>query len=319
MYRNLSIDVLKLSLACMIVGLHSGFLGEFSDLWQWLTVTGLFRIAVPIFLIINGYYFYDNLTNNTWREWLNRIFILYFVWMAIYSPLWYPINQDDVNFDFMKLINTYLFGYYHLWYLSGMIGAAIILLFVKDISVYYSLFLTFVLFAIGVSIQYLGNYHYFEGGVLDIILNKHHVHRNALFLSFPFMFIGYYIRKNRLQDKFSLKAVLLFLMIGFITLISESYFNYINPDREGGFDNFASLIIICPAFFMLFLKLDIKGKSKSLALYSSSIYLIHILIMWMLYDIFELGGTFLTVATILLSALISYLIIKINAKVKFLL
>ena len=57
MSRNIALDILKLSMAFMVVGLHAGFLGDFTSLGQYLTVNGLFRIAVPIFLIINGFIF----------------------------------------------------------------------------------------------------------------------------------------------------------------------------------------------------------------------------------------------------------------------
>jgi hypothetical protein len=51
-------------MAFMIVGLHAGFLGEYTKLGHYLTVNGVFRVAVPVFLIINGFYFYPVLLKN---------------------------------------------------------------------------------------------------------------------------------------------------------------------------------------------------------------------------------------------------------------
>lgn len=48
--RNISLDVLKLTMAFMVLGLHAGFLSDYSKSGEFLFVNGIFRIAVPIFL-----------------------------------------------------------------------------------------------------------------------------------------------------------------------------------------------------------------------------------------------------------------------------
>ena len=58
MERNISLDLLKLGMAFMVVGIHAGFMADINPLVKYLTVDGLFRIAVPVFLIINGFFFY---------------------------------------------------------------------------------------------------------------------------------------------------------------------------------------------------------------------------------------------------------------------
>ena len=57
--RNLSLDYLKVFLAVCVVFLHGGWLYDINELVGYLHVNGLFRIAVPLFFIINGYYFYN--------------------------------------------------------------------------------------------------------------------------------------------------------------------------------------------------------------------------------------------------------------------
>ena len=56
--RNSSIDMPKISMSFMIIGIYSGFLGDQSSLAEHLFVNGIFRTAVPIFFIINGFYFF---------------------------------------------------------------------------------------------------------------------------------------------------------------------------------------------------------------------------------------------------------------------
>lgn len=58
MSRKISLDILKLLMSFMVVGLHAGFLGDVDLLGEYLTVNGIFRLAVPTFLVINGFYFF---------------------------------------------------------------------------------------------------------------------------------------------------------------------------------------------------------------------------------------------------------------------
>jgi hypothetical protein len=316
--RNIALDILKLSMAFMIVGLHTGFLGEYTKLGNYLTVNGIFRVAVPIFLIINGFYFYSVLLKNGQINWLKRVSILYVVWMVFYASFWFSVPE----FSFIvlaKLIKNIILGYYHLWYISGMIGAAIILIILRkfpSIILVVSILLTF---TCGVLIQYLGNYHILDGSVFDTIFNRNWFHRNMLFFSYPFFCIGYLINKHSLHNVVSFKLACILSAFGVLALLGESYVNYYQEGRDGGFDNLFSLLLICPFLFILFMKSNISGEGKNIALYSSAIYFIHILILKIFWEYTEFDPTLLTLITILVSVFFSFFIIKANSKLKFIL
>ncbi|WP_426104712.1 acyltransferase family protein [Massilia sp. TSP1-1-2] len=111
MDRNGALDILKIILALMVVGIHASFLTEWSAVASYLTVNGLFRIAVPIFLLINGYFFFQVVVAGTALKWLKRILILYLVWMAIYLPYWLPdVHQNMISFV-LRSGHTIVFGY----------------------------------------------------------------------------------------------------------------------------------------------------------------------------------------------------------------
>ena len=55
--RKTSIDLLKITLAIFVLLIHCNFLIDYNKALNFLTVQGLFRIAVPLFFIINGFYF----------------------------------------------------------------------------------------------------------------------------------------------------------------------------------------------------------------------------------------------------------------------
>lgn len=70
MERNISVDILKLVLSFMVVGLHTNFLRDLSFPVGYVLKNGFFRMAVPLFFIINGYYFYNIFTENKKLFWV---------------------------------------------------------------------------------------------------------------------------------------------------------------------------------------------------------------------------------------------------------
>ncbi|WP_143042455.1 acyltransferase family protein [Vibrio cholerae] len=318
MERNISLDILKLIMACMVVGLHAGFLEDVTELGGILTVEGVFRIAVPIFLLINGYYFFDVISGCRFKPWLKKVFLLYVVWMFVYSYCWFYLSEYSFKSIVILGLNI-IMGYHHLWYMSGMIGAAIILFLLRKSSSPFLLISSFLFFVSGVAIQYLGNYHIFEGGGLDKLFNLLWSHRNALFFSFPFMCLGFLFNKHSVVNRISFKWALLGFSIGFFLLLTESYVNYINMNEYDGFDNYISLMLVCPMLFVFVSKVNIKGRTKEIALYSSAIYFIHPMILLSLKELTFLGETKLTLYAILASTIASYFIIKLDKKLKILL
>ncbi|EPF7752848.1 acyltransferase family protein [Vibrio parahaemolyticus] len=318
MERNISLDILKLIMAFMVVGLHASFLEDITALGQFITVQGLFRIAVPTFLLINGYYFFKALSSENGWLWIKKVFILYIVWMSIYSMFWFSLPDYSLKGVAIVILKVF-FGYHHLWYISGMIVAAMMLSILHKLSSSTLLVTSLIFFFIGVLIQYLGVYHFFEGEFIDKVLNVTWSHRNAVFFSFPFLCIGYLINKHSILDRVNFKVALLGCFFGLILLLGESYFNYLNITEYSGFDNYLSLIIVCPILFVFVSKIEIKGQSKKIALYSSSIYFIHSLILSILEEVTRLEGTSLTFLTIFGSVLASYFVIELNKKVKVLL
>lgn len=303
----------------MVVGLHAGFLGDISVLGQYLTANGIFRIAVPIFLIINGFYFYPLWSKGNSLYWFKRVLQLYLFWMLFYSYFWF--RPSDISFiEFIKIAHELIIGYFHLWYLPAMIGAAALVILLKKLSLKSIITTILIMFVIGVTIQYVGNYHMVDNKIVDKFFNMHWIHRNLLFFAFPFFFIGFLINKFNIQEKISLNQAITLSMIGILLLLNESYFNYINPLRDGGFDNFISLLLVCPAIFLVFMNLDLPGKSKQLSFYATGIYFIHPIFLKIYRRFFDfLGGTALTLIVILSSIIASYFLIKVNNRVKFIL
>lgn len=313
--RNVALDILKLSMAFMVVGIHAEFLRDISVAWSYFTAFGIFRIAVPVFLLISGFYFYQTLENNNASLWFKRCLLLYCFWMIVYSIFWFKPAELSFKMFFIQIV----VGYYHLWYIAGMIGAAVMMLVMRRFNSPTLIVISIAIYLIGVVIQYAGNYHVVENARLDNILNINFIHRNALFFSLPFFCIGYLIHKNNIHNRISFSSAKILTAIGIVLLSMEIYFNYVAPGRDGGFDNFFSLIILCPALFILFMQIKLLSNTKNIALYATAIYFVHPLFLLPLASLLASQATLFTLVVIGLSAIAAYFLIAINKKAKFIL
>lgn len=317
MPRNLTLDLLKVLLAFMVIGLHAGFLGSINQAGSFLTVNGLFRIAVPIFFVISGYYFTSISTSKLLLAWVKRVLLLYAFWMLFYAYFWFKLESFSL-IEVIKLIKNLVVGYFHLWYLAGMLGAGVITFFLRG-KVKAGVIISVVCFILGVLIQYAGNYHILPIPILDKLANMNFIHRNFLFLGFPFFYLGFLIKKEDLSSVYSNAQLWFVFILGGGLLLGESWYNYNNPLNDGGFDNYFSLILIVPALFLLVNRSKLTTENKNLALISTAIYLIHPFWLAVLNKLTMMDGTWKTLICITLSFLSSYILIYIQKKIKFIL
>ncbi|KPH13501.1 acyltransferase family protein [Chryseobacterium sp. ERMR1:04] len=304
--RNLAVDILKIILAFFVVFLHMHLLRDSYPSLSYVLVNGLFRIGVPVFLIITGYYFYHVDDINKLKKWLIRIFLLYAIWSIIYIPFW----KED------KVFINILFGYHHLWYLIGTFFAGIILFALKNKSPQFLLLTILFLFGCGYMIQMLGNLHYFTGE-LDTTLNLFPSYRNFLFVCFPFLGIGFLIKKLNIDVKQKPSLLLVAGSVGLVVL--EAFLNYkvIGLDKKESIDLLISLLIACPIVFLYCKSIPVKTDSKILASISTAIYLVHPLIMEWIFNLHLPSFEFVIFITVLL--IVSLILVLINRKIKYLL
>ncbi|WP_211523829.1 acyltransferase [Massilia sp. AB1] len=319
MSRNGALDFLKIILALMVVGMHASFLADVSAFGAYLTSHGLFRIAVPVFLLINGYFFHRTLAEGGSVTWFKRVLILYFLWMAVYLPHWAPDLHQEVSSVLVKGTHTVFFGYYHLWYLAGMIGAAVLMVVMAKASTSQLAIAITLTFLTGVVVQYVGAYHLLSNAYLSKILSLNWSHRNFLLFSFPFFCAGFLINKHQLQNRLTVRAIFGLVCLGLVLLFLECYLNYSASSSSVALDNMASLAVISPALFMLFMKIRIESSSKELALYSTGIYLVHILILFALQNAWNVSATSLTFLTAAAAAVVSYFLIRLQKRFSFIL
>lgn len=306
MGRNLTIDVLKIVLAFFVVFLHMNFLKETVPTLSYVFVNGLFRIAVPVFLVITGFYFFHIDDIRKLKKWLFRTFILYAIWMLLYISYWKDSDQ---------IFLTIIFGYHHLWYLIGTFFSGILLYILRKKSSGILIFLAVTLFLTGYCVQVLGNLHYFDKEQ-DVVLNMYLLYRNFLFVCFPFLTIGFLINKHKIDlSRYNNSYLLLIAVILFV--FGEAFFNY-NWVSSENTDILFSLLFACPLVFLYSKNIYIKTNSKILANLSTAIYVVHPMIMKSTFYT-EMQSSFKVLIFLAILIPVSFVLVYLNDKLKYLL
>jgi len=306
MGRNLTIDVLKIILALFVVFLHMNFLKETHPLLSFVLVNGIFRIAVPVFLVITGFYFLHIDTTKKLQKWLFRTFLLYAIWMLVYISYW----EDN-----KEIWLTVIFGYHHLWYLIGTFFSGIILFLLRNQKALVLFTLVILLFGVGYAVQVLGNTHYFKGEE-DSVLNDYLMYRNFLFVCFPFLTVGFLINKMRISLE-EYRYSYLLVIFSVLMVVAEAYFNYLMVSSEST-DILFTLFFVSPILFLYCQKIYIKTQSKILASLSTAIYVVHPLIMKS--DFYKnITSDYKVLLFIMILIPISFILVIVNRKVKYLL
>lgn len=308
MARNISLDMLKLFLALAIIALHGKIFLDLNNLLYFFTVNGIFRIGVPVFLLITGYYLF---LLKDFKIWFLRLFSLYVCWMIFYSVFYVNYLKSLGN-----IFEIFFLGYHHLWYLAGTIGGGGFLYFTKGLNTIVQISLAFFLFILGCFLQYMGNFHLFPKKI-DFLLNYYPFYRNSFTVCYPFLMFGFLIHKLNLTAKYK-KIAPFAVIISLILLYLEVYINYFFISKKDPLDLMFSLMLLCPFIFIFVFNLNIKGEGKTLALFSTALYLIHPLFQNLLKS-FNINSIELFLVTVVLSCLASIVLIMLNKKIKVIL
>lgn len=305
MKRNLALDLLKVLLAAFVVGIHSYFLKGPGSWIGDISVNGLFRIAVPVFFAINGYYFSRILENEQLVPWLKKVVVLYVVWMLVFLPFYFPDSLKPVSA--ILFLKTLVLGYHHIWYLSAFIFSGLLIYLLRKRSPVFLATASILLFLTGVALQYGRAYVTLPAHGINQLLDIEWVSRNFLFIAFPFMMTGVLIRRYNLASVLSMRLIWGLLIPGMIFLLLEANNNYIwLKATRHSFDCLLALAIVCPLLFLAASKSNRVHESRRLSDLSMVIYFVHPLFISFLVDGLSLvnNGINITVWTLFLSVLV---------------
>ena len=313
------LDILKAICAFLVVFIHvpiQGFMKEY--------LVALCRIAVPIFFMITGY-FWSNDLNKQKKQ------IVKIVKLIVFTILIYLVKEIIVNicqgtfisfinqwFDIKRYFNLIVFNRtylaYHMWYLVALLYVLIILYFVtKKIKIERLFILIPILLSSYIVIQMIASVFNIDGWDYIYV-------RNFLFTGIPFVLLGKYLslKKINLSNKKHLILIVVFVLLNIIEMIISNIINYkFIPEL------FLTGIFLAILVFTYFLNINAKNDNFLVVIgkkYSMYIYIFHVLIVFFVtkfIDIFNsqmiqnIGYNLLPFIVYFFSLIISILMSKI--------
>lgn len=273
--RLFALDITKFIASLFVIFIHCNFYGDLG-----VAIKSISRFAVPFFFICSGFFLYGNSSEKI----LNKI--IHILKLLLFSSVLYFAFNIALNFAgggiegvleyFSNLINLksllklLLFNmplsYTHLWYLLASIYVYFIYYVITKLKIpdkivfaaaFFLIFAHLVIWQLNLS--------------LNITENTFYV-RNFLFIGFPFVTIGVFIKKHQHKiPKISTVNLILLLLLG-AGLCVASRFIFGNKSLPLG----AIIISVSLFTFALNVKLEKCGKFvKNAGTYSTYIYIFH--------------------------------------------
>lgn len=311
--RNYLLDYYKVLLAIFVVGIHTSPFLEYSKSLSFIFNLGIFRLAVPTFFLINGYYATVALeTKQNLKIYLLRVLKLYVFWTILYFPLFMYTHDLSIKNIFWGII-VVLYGYGHLWYVTALIGGmALFYYLLQHFSKKTILILAVFFYFTGCLIELLQEYYFRPGsGFIGEVAHLQLWKLNFIFFAFPFISVGYYLKKE--VNQFSFLCFLNIALLLFIIELVCSYY-FLPLGRNMLF----SLLLVAPSIFYYF---TTKKHLQTKAYFSydyldklpNSIYYVHGLFNFFTSLLFiNNSNTSKFVLVSLLSVFFGILVIKLN-------
>ncbi|HBQ1899063.1 TPA: acyltransferase family protein [Klebsiella pneumoniae subsp. pneumoniae] len=302
-----SLDTLKFFLSIMVVFIHSRIFLDSSVFLDTFTSNGIFRIAVPIFFVINGYYL--PIDKNKFKSWLYSSIILYLSLTIFYCYFW--VDRSSIQAIIESIILKTTTGFLHLWYIQAMIIAGIIIYTIGKYK--YILQLSIVLFILGWCLQLYHSYQYVYDQTTSY---NYQIYRNALTIALPFMIIGKSLRNVQFST-FKKHSLFIFGLVSFSFEIYLNYYYFSSRQINNitlTFDVYLSLIFICPFIFVCAMNLNYGVNiNRKIPNY---IYFIHPLPM-LIFNRFMPDSDRILVSFMIaiVSILISYAFLKLSPRI----
>lgn len=322
--RNQTLDQAKIVLSILVVMIHVEFLKDYSHAANYFFTQSIFRLVVPVFFLISGYFFFNVLlhkSRSAFINWVLGLFFLHTFWSVVYLYFYIPHNVSAFDAG-LEIVKRYVEGYWHLWFTIALLCAGICLYFLKNRSTATLSIIAICLFIGGCCIQYLGNYRIFhatELEFLDFLFNKTHIYRNFLFFALPFLIMGFLIAKIKLVSKVHKPKTVAILSIAIILLCVEGILNTIFiSDYKQSFDMLFSLPLVCGSLFLFLMKFDKTCKTFIYTQLSAGIYFIHPLFIMFMPN-FVQSKIMELIYVCAFSLVASFFLVALNKKIKFIL
>lgn len=346
--ENYFIDLLKFVLCFFIIGIHSYYAIQ-NDYIEYALNEVIFRIAVPLYFFIAGYYLFSDTVFNKSKPsgpeaekvkgYMGRILFMFVFWSAVYFPLqligWIK-SGVDLKHQILIYIEYVLArgdSYKQLWYLAALLTAVFIIYILKRFLKTEAIFaVSAVCFVAGLLLQ---SYYCIISPLVksnsllssvELLYNRFiGTPRSGLFFGFFFVAFGAFCAQKKRVVNY--KISIIGLVLSSLLAIGEGVLLfYINPQHYCALQ--VSHIFVTYFTFSLCVNLQIKTNrtgGKSIRKMSSVIYCIHPFLIIVVTEVFKLSGLgillniplLLFALVSLFSAFTAFLWIKLERKKGF--
>lgn len=271
--KKISIDVIRFIASFLIVAIHISPFVNISGDFDFFFTRILGRIAVPLYLMITGYFLLDKslVERNKLVNYIKKIIKMYILAIIIYIP----INiYNGVEVSILSLIKSiFITGtMYHLWYFPALIlGILITYYLLKKLGLTKSLIITLILYIFGL----LGDSYYglisssSINVVYSIIFSIFDYTRNGIFYVPIFLLLGYLVKIKPCK----LHTPLIYAFFFFI-LMSIEGFTLHNLNWQKHDSMYLFLIPLMYYLFSYFMSINCKADYKWRNM-ATTIYLLH--------------------------------------------
>lgn len=304
--RSLSVDLLKLAMAVLVVFIHVNPLGDISGYVGQISGNGFYRLAVPAFFILGGYHFAPSVTSGRAWAYVRRMVWLYVLWTALYWYYWIDLIALEriVRNTLMMIL-----GWWHLWYLIATAFAAAVVTLLAKRPTWQLLALAGVLFLIGVGMVYGLAFGLYK---TEMIYPGpgYWLHRNGLFLGLPFFLLGFLIRRERWEHRFSARTLWFGVAIGTVAILLESDLLFRLSGGAISADNLLSPAILSTSLVLLALQGTKAAPDRWIGTLSGGLFFLHVAFVVPLLKLTDLPYTAVAALAIAGSALVTFILIR---------
>ncbi|GAB6120607.1 acyltransferase [Dysgonomonas termitidis] len=338
--RVFSLDLLRVLACYMVIQVHAGefyYIGDGGTVASgdgplWVNIyNSLFRTAVPLFIIITGYFVLPvkEQMNIFFKKRFTRVLIPFIIWCILYALYAFAMGKTDMEGIFVSIAKipvNYGVEVGHLWYIYMLIG---LYLFFPVISPWLNnasrngLHFYLIIWAITLLLPYIHQ-------VFPEVLGECYWNPTSLLYYFTgflgFAILGFYLKKFcTAKSKWDLPAGLSLIITGYT--VTYSLFasrlgtEELVPDLELSW-NYGTINVAIMALGIFLVIKNIKCRKDtilkkvitSISIMSYGIYLVHIMVLnffyWAFDDIFSTAAIKIPLLAIC-TFLVSYIIIKV--------
>ena len=276
--KKINLDVARLSASFMIVAIHVYPFSSFNSNLDYMITRVLFRIAVPLFLMITGYYILAKSIKDIYilKNYTKKILKLYLISIVIFLPINFYNHYFTNNNIFIILKDILINGtFYHLWYFPSLImGIWLSYFLIKKMNEKIVPIILILLFIIGLfGDNYYGlisNISIFKT-VYQAIFSVFDYTRNGLFYTPIFIYFGYKLKMKKCDLSF--KKNIVYILISTILMLIEGVLLYtFKIPRHSSMYIF--LLPLSYYLFNLFI-VNYNGENKSVRKYATWLYILH--------------------------------------------